>query len=182
MDDSTSENSHDEIKPGFYKITSEEMLKMKHNLETMKSRLGAHIDPVLQEFEALKASIIEAEPASENIITPESSDSGSVLDSDRPAPEIVPFLLRSGILAIASHMLDQLDAQKNETSTRIAAFIDSWDPYDDDILSVVNEAMSADPDFVKEFEIRARKIISDFFIRKMKDALVKDLTEAFSKI
>ncbi|KAG9940985.1 hypothetical protein KCU85_g9770, partial [Aureobasidium melanogenum] len=65
---------------------------------------------------------------------------------------------------------------------RTAEFIDSWDPYDDDILSVVNEAMIADPDFVKEFEIRARKIISDFFIRKMKDALVKDLTEAFSKI
>ncbi|KAH0333390.1 hypothetical protein KCU81_g9879, partial [Aureobasidium melanogenum] len=182
MNDSTSDNSHDEIKPAFYKITSEEMLMMKHNLEAMKSRLGAHLDPVLQEFEALKASIAEAEPASENLITPESSDSGSVLDSDRPAPETDPFLLRSGIRVVASHMIDQLDAQKNETSTRIADFIDSWDPYDDGILSVVNEAMSADPNFIQEFEIRARKIISDFFIRKMKDALVKELTEAFSKI
>jgi hypothetical protein len=75
MDDSASDTSHDEVKPAFYKISPEEMCKMKHSLKIMEDRLSslwvitgcAHIDPILNEFEIVKASITEAEPASENM-------------------------------------------------------------------------------------------------------------------
>lgn len=75
MDDSASDTSHDKVKPAFYKISPEEMYKMKHSLEIMENRLGslwittgrAHVDPILNEFELVKASITEAEPASENL-------------------------------------------------------------------------------------------------------------------
>lgn len=42
--------------------------------------------------------------------------------------------------------------------------------------------MREDSDFVKEFGIRSKKIISDFITCKMKDAFSKELTEAFSKM
>ncbi|KAG9512847.1 hypothetical protein KCU93_g10241, partial [Aureobasidium melanogenum] len=196
MDDSASDTSHDEVKPAFYKISPEEMCKMKHSLKIMEDRLSslwvitgcAHIDPILNEFEIVKASITEAEPASENIITPESSDSGSVPDSDKSTPAICPILIEGGSTLVVIRMLEQLEAQKNETSDRIVDFIDSHVPdaaeHDDkhELFVVIEEAMREDSDFVKEFEIRSKKIISDFITSKMKDAFSKELTEAFSKM
>lgn len=75
MDDSASDTSHDEVKPAFYKISPEEMCKMKHSLKIMEDRLSSlwiitgvtHIDRILDELEIVKASIKEAERASENM-------------------------------------------------------------------------------------------------------------------
>ncbi|KAG9740224.1 hypothetical protein KCU73_g9271, partial [Aureobasidium melanogenum] len=196
MDDSASDTSHDEVKSAFYKISPEEMCKMKHSLKNMEGRLSfvrnitgrAHIDPILNELKIVKTSLTEAEPASENIITPEASNSGSETEPEVPAPAICATLVEGGIKLVMIHMLEQLEAQKNETSDRIVDFIDSYfadaveNGHEDDFLTAIRPATEADPDFVKEFEIRTRKIMSEFFTRKIKDALAKDLTEAFSKI
>ncbi|KAG9837932.1 hypothetical protein KCU98_g8670, partial [Aureobasidium melanogenum] len=202
MDDSASDTSHDKVKTAFYKISPEEMCKMKHSLEIMENRLGslwittgrAHVDPILNEFELVKASITEAEPASENLITPETSDSDSdsKFDSDsdsdsepeKPAPAACTTLVKGGVILVVSRMVVQLKTQKNESSAYMADFIDKFVKIDDEheLLDVIEQAMRADSDFVKEFGIRTKKILSEFFTRKIKDAFSKELTEAFSKI
>ncbi|KAG9844603.1 hypothetical protein KCU98_g11185, partial [Aureobasidium melanogenum] len=130
MDDSSSDTSHDEVKPAFYKITPEEMCKMKHSLEIMEDRLSslwvitgrAHIDPILNEFKVVKTSITDAQPASENIITPGTSDSDSVLESDKPASAICATLVEGSINLVFSRIVEQLETQKNETSARTLDF------------------------------------------------------------
>lgn len=82
-------------------------------------------------------------------------------------------------------MIEQLKTQKNETSARILEFLKKLEDEDRDVyylFTIIEEAMREDSDFVKEFEIRSKKIISDFITSKMKDAFSKELTEAFSKM
>ncbi|KAH0010106.1 hypothetical protein KCU78_g10460, partial [Aureobasidium melanogenum] len=176
MDDSSSDTSHDEVKSAFYKITPEEMCKMKHSLEITEGCLSslwvitgcAHIDPILNEFKVVKTSITDAQPASENIITPEASDSDSVLESDKPPSAICATLV---------------EGEPNLSS--YPGFFKKFDDGDCDedyFFTVVERAIKTDSEFVNEFEIRIMKIISDYIICKMKDALVKDLTETFSKM
>ncbi|KAG9516994.1 hypothetical protein KCV07_g6390, partial [Aureobasidium melanogenum] len=193
MDDSASDTSHDEVKPAFYKISPEEMCKMKHSLKIMEDRLSSlwiitgvtHIDRILDELEIVKASIKEAERASENIITPKASNAGSETEPEISAPAICATLVEGGMNLVMIRMIEQLKTQKNETSARILEFFKKLEDEDCDVyylFTIIEEAMREDSDFVKEFEIRSKKIISDFITSKMKDAFSKELTEAFSKM
>lgn len=103
MDESTSDTTHVEDEPGYYKMTPEEMRTMKHSLEIMQSRLGslwvlmgrAHIDPILTELSVVNKCISKTELSTDNMYvtskefvsitniillrssTPEASDSDS---------------------------------------------------------------------------------------------------------
>ncbi|CAD0031927.1 unnamed protein product [Aureobasidium pullulans] len=77
--------SLDESKPHFYKISPDEMNKLKHSLTLMEDRMRslsilmgrAHIDPLLNELSTVNVTLAKAEKVPEDLIIQEAADRDS---------------------------------------------------------------------------------------------------------
>ncbi|THY02328.1 hypothetical protein D6D01_10303 [Aureobasidium pullulans] len=203
MDDTASVASVvsiDESEPHFYKITSDEMKKLKHSLTLMEDRMSslwilmgrAHIEPVLNELSTVNVTLAKAEKVSVDL-TPDLSECGDYyteLDDPEPKPEpqhvrpgIDEFLIRTGMAAILGDMIDGLKDLKSADATAMMECIEELE-YDmaQELHAVIREAAERTPEFLKRFEANARKLTIEFFTKKWQENALERITKIFKQI
>ncbi|THX95914.1 hypothetical protein D6D03_09014 [Aureobasidium pullulans] len=192
--------SLDESEPHFYKISPDEMNKLKHSLTLMEDRMRslsilmgrAHIDPILNELSTVNVTLAKAEKVPEDL-TPDPSESGDYyteLDDPEPKPEpqyvtpgIDEFLIRTGMAAILGDMIDELKDLKSADATAMMECIKELE-YDmaQELHVVIQEAAERTPEFVKRFEANARKLTIEFFTKKWQENALERITNTFKQI
>ncbi|TIA58000.1 hypothetical protein D6C76_10666 [Aureobasidium pullulans] len=192
--------SLDESEPHFYKISPDEMNKLKHSLTLMEDRMRslwilmgcAHIDPILNELSTVNVTLAKAEKVPEDL-TPDPSESENYeveLDAPEPKPEpqhITPgtdkFLIRAGIVVLVSNTVDDLKDLKSAKATKVSKHIEEMeDETLEELCSIILEAADRDSEFIQEFKANAQELMIDFCIKKFQQSLFEGITEMFKQI